>query len=267
MGLVSLTSDKHLFTVITNPKCACGTIKHWFYYVNNILPRTMAECLDQDLSPHDPYKGPRENWIDEKVMTQRVPPPDNYYRFIVVRNPWARLVSTFVEKVITKNSLYPGSTLHSDDYEYSCLNTKELTCKWCGIHGPTALPKDITFRQFVHRICGVADHQLDAHLIPQNSYYRGIKFNRVVKVENLVEDMDKVREDIGISDDFDFGICRWGEMPKADPADKVPEGLYDIPANQLKGPFPAYKHFYDQGLIDMVTRRYEVDGRFGYEYL
>jgi hypothetical protein len=93
------------------------------------------------------------------------------YQYIVVRNPYIRIVSFYCQKIIKKYEIGHRNLLHWYDNETSNY---------------------ITFEEFVKKLNEINVFYAERHLAPQTNGIFGLKFNKVVSLENFNEDIKDV---------------------------------------------------------------------------
>ena len=84
-----LVSHKYKFICFWNAKCGCGTVKSWFLNLHGIH--------EWEYSPHSEINKHTPT-VSKSELFQY--PLNEYYKFIIVRNPWNRLVSYYKNKKI-----------------------------------------------------------------------------------------------------------------------------------------------------------------------
>jgi hypothetical protein len=155
----------------------------------------------------------------------------DYFKFAFVRNPWDRLVSCYVDKIV-RNEV-PPKLLRS-----------------AGRADVEFYPK-MPFAEFVETVCRIPDRVANPHFRPQHLTVCGPNgkpmADFVGRFENLREDFARVAQEIGA------------------PELELPERNRKF-ASEERGSRP-YHDFYDARLRDMVYRRYEKDVEtFGYTF-
>ena len=146
-------SDTNKMIYFINPKCACTTIKAFL----------AATDLTLDV---DPTKIGQDGAFGKVDRIEDVSPYPDYFKFTFVRNPWDRLVSCYLEKVIGQR-------------------------RWIEIFGPTP-----SFADFVRVVHGIPDEEADIHY---RSQYLNVTdgagelvVDFVGRVENLQDDIRTV---------------------------------------------------------------------------
>jgi hypothetical protein len=98
------------------------------------------------------------------------------YQYIVVRNPYIRIVSFYSQKIVKK-------------YE---LGDRHI---WHWIKNPEE-SNYITFEEFVYKLNDINVYASERHLVPQTYGIVNEKFNHVVSLENFDEDIKIVCDEL-----------------------------------------------------------------------
>lgn len=223
MSRATLIDYRRKLILTINYKCASTKLIVWFR--SNIRN---YEHKDLKLS----------NAINRKyvIRTERVRNNRNYYRVMVVRNPYFRIVSCFLNRGFEN---------------YRPL--KELCQKrGCNL-------KDLTFRKFVRFLKGEDPKQMDGHWKPLTLDVQPQHYNKIIKLENIDAELSEVAKQFKMT-----------PFPKKEElqnfktvqlADKTLEQLQKMPDEVVR----HYKNYYTLGIQYKVKKMYKSDFlKFGY---
>jgi hypothetical protein len=144
-----LTSNKYKFNLCTIEKCACTTMRTWFVCIKT----------SQDFNQFRDKIFPD---IHERVQSYSDKFNEDYYSFAVVRNPYSRLVSTYLDKISNKNNrLYYNRNIKS-------------------------------FKDWILTLNRKGKLKFDIHWLPMYVGLENIKFDKICKLESLQKDIDFV---------------------------------------------------------------------------
>lgn len=193
------------------PKCANTSIK-----------RAFMQTMNRTGNPHGPKKFPT---ISKWTAAYKYP---KFFKFAFVRNPYARLVSCYVDKVASENFHYPFSRF--------------------GIHASTG------FREFVEIICKLPDFLSDQHFRSQN--YELVITDDVKQpwvVPDFIGNVETIETD-------------WPKVIKR--VEKISGmRLPPLPQERRTGAGDEWQEFFDRHTRGLVQTRYAMDFEvFGYDY-
>jgi hypothetical protein len=165
------------------------------------------------------------------------------YKFIMVRNPYNRLVSFYINKVVYQGN--PPWNL-KDTY------VDEVTIPHLG-KGNTG----ISFEEFIKLLSGVNVYSAERHLKPQSNGVLNMKFNKIVKMESFIEDIKEVCEKL----DFNYDKIIQKKSNHFERDSSITKKVFDKPSNWFReNSIPKnYELFYTQELKDIVFNLYEKD--------
>lgn len=210
MTFLTLINHKYKFVYFWNAKCACTTMKKWFLQTINI---------DVNGDVHDFLRNSEYTVSKESLEGEY----KNYFKFIVVRNPWNRLVSYYCNKNI--NGIDLGNS-----------------------------PLNCSFNEFVNHIVKYEDKYMEHHIQPQTYGLDNIDFDYVVKMENLEKDMKIVCSILEIP----INIFSFHNKTKIN--NNVKNKVFNWRPSQFKKyGIPPYKNFYNKALIGKVRTKYIED--------
>lgn len=172
----------------------------------------------------------------------------DYFKFTVVRSPWQRLTSAYLNKFVDvdKPSELMLSARTAIEGVYSLKNQS------------ADYQKSITFRQFLNYIVETDDQYLDVHWRPQHTFFRNIDLDFIGKLENLSSDFAYIRERLNIGEDMTLpqkNVTTYKNVSNLvdDCSDLYPSELKKLSSR------PIAQFFYTPDLIDLVKSRYKSD--------
>jgi len=259
-----LVSDELRVVYAYIPKSACTSVKTWLLRYGGFLP-TIARQYDEAEARGE--EGPDAHTVmSEQFALRRRSPAEiervlsdpSYFKFTVVRHPLRRLVSAYLDKVVkVKSPAY--NVIISGQVAAGCLSTGNLVNWLRGL--PLDRERSLTFREFVASLPKQRLENLDAHFREQDRLLRGIEFDLVGKLENLVQDFAAIQRHLNVS--TPLPMRNSGDYAIAE----VAECVADWPAAQFRlGKVAPWHRFYDEALLSECERFYAKDfARFGYE--
>jgi hypothetical protein len=227
-----LQNQEKNFSIIWNAKCACTTIKLWYLHTINdelfLKPYHNGEINIDRVHGYvgyniQPYRGRHPKNLE------------NHTTIMVVRNPYARMVSCYKDKVIRGK----GLTLRAP-------NTKPIL--------GYVYPYD-TFEQFIRKFDG---HPELNHHTSLYWYKHGaippFKDIEIVKTETLQHDMDKLINKLGL-EPYEFNKSNQTKQSTAEE-----KYVGNIKGEDLQNvELPSYKWFYNDETKEIVNRTYKSD--------
>lgn len=179
----------------------------------------------------------------------------NYFKFVIVRNPWARLVSTYANYFIR---LPVEKGMISDIAKQASRH----------IYGEEQFEKyvdQITFEQFVTYVNATHDSQLDPHCASQSKFLGGLPYDYIAKMETLEQDLTYIENKLKLP-------IHLGSYNKTRYAEPISSGhsyctLSPPQIRSLNHGIPSYEDFYNPSLIEIVRSRYGDDiENFNYNF-
>ena len=237
-------------------KVACSSFREMMVLLSNDL-KAKQKLADGSLDVH--YYALNNLGLDQYGYQRRQEIVNNqkYFKFVIVRNPWSRLVSgyfnKFVEDFWINNEPFDKSVVKS---VYQSQNL------------PLDYQKSITFRQFMEYCYRTEDMEMNPHWRPQHLFLGDIKFDFIGRFENLQQDFEYIKQKTNIPLD----------LPRRRPTVRN-KNIYSnldsktncsdyYPADFIRlNVCPNYQQFYTPDLIELVRERYQEDiTRFNYDF-
>ena len=236
------------------PKTGTTSIKHWFVatgaaepapgFAGDVHDLLRATCSMANLQP----AAAAALFDDRSVL-----------KFAFVRDPWTRLVSGYVDKLV--GAAPPALPL----IRHKWTRTLWGHCQWlcyrhlCGV-GPLQ-KRGLTFREFVETLCDTSPEALNRHFRPQSSILAGVPLDFVGRLEHFDADFRKLQQRLG-----DTPPPR-AEHRQRYQGDAAGECVADWPAPRLRdlNAFPHWTRFYTPDLMEQVAHYFAADfATFGY---
>jgi len=258
-----IVNPRHKFLYIWIPKVAGTSMKTWF------LSTLGVDRHSEDGGVHlyiDDHYGLAARDSGEARRLLR-----SYPRMVVVRNPWTRIASAYLDKFVREpvnmqnipvidfiHSKRGKKVVHSGTFRWETMGTStDLS-----VDPSIDYDEGISFQEFVSYLCETPDSELDVHWKPQHLFLGGRDSDSLLKLENLESDLRSFEEKTGIES---IGIPHHHRGKKATSASAA--DLSESPAGDLRkvlGEFHPAELFTPQ-LIKKVGNRYEKDAtRFNY---
>ena len=180
----------------------------------------------------------------------------DYFKFIIVRNPWARLVSTYANYFVR---LPAEKNIISDIAKSASEHTYGKECR-------LSQADNITFEQFVRYVSVTNDAELDIHCKSQSYFLGSFNYDFAAKMEHLDEDLTLIEKRLHLP----FKIKRFNKTAYSEsPEDnKLYSTFSSAEIRALESKVPNYTKFYTPELVEIVERRYAEDvERFSYSFL
>lgn len=173
---------------------------------------------------------------------------DNFFKFVVLRNPFERLVSGYIDKFVKPKAIFES---FAEPVIREVQNHLDLE------HNISA---SITFNQFVHYLARTEDDRLDAHWRPQHTFLdHGLfKFDLIIQFENLTPGLLLLQEKFGFEIKSQVvtnsHITKYGAF---DGSQKFHDAAPDI-LRSFDG-YPSGSQLYTPELEAIVRRRFSRD--------
>ncbi|MFC1578879.1 sulfotransferase family protein [Pseudomonadota bacterium] len=170
-----MVSERHKLFYIPVAKCACTSLKSMMVRLAAVAQAEIAMELGVHLVTDRFNTGVqlKDKPIDR---AREILASADYFKFSVIRDPFERLVSAYLEKFVYKR--------HS---ERNLLHTRSVIGAVQGT-ADIDLQRGISFDEFLEYILQHDPFDLDAHWRPQHLYFRGVPhISRIFRLENISE--------------------------------------------------------------------------------
>jgi len=218
MAFYCLVNHDRRFITCVNPKCGCTTVKDWFNHTLAVPKPDIYGSVHEFMVPA------------ETVATY-----DGYVKILIVREPLSRLVSFYYERVVRDDQTW----CFADDRH-------EVTLR------------EHTFRDFLRSLAALAERgvEFQHHLVPQTPAVGTVRFDEVVRLDELDERFVAINRKIGV----DYVPKHLNEHRYA--AAKRPRA-FDLPPSVLREePTHPVESFFDDELERVAGALYRDDLHF-----
>lgn len=214
------------------PKVASTTILKWYFELRGIKYKEEHDYInynrDQCCPNHEAIENP------------------SYYIFGFIRNPWRRLVSSYIQKIVGMEEWRRKEQELGKEVIYEIQKSKG--------EEPNLL-KGVTFKEFVLFLCNLSTTKMNNHWIPQHIFLQNEKLDFLGIMENLEEEFEFIQKKIGTK----IKLGRKNTIDYSSPSGKC---VAETSSTELRDGypyFPHYKDFYNLELIEMVESVYRGD--------
>lgn len=254
-GSEYLVSIPHKLLVCAIPKNGCTTIKRWFLAAVNAPTDTgydvHAQCRGYySLNCHPPE-------VAEKAFSE-------FYSFAFIRDPFTRIASAFIEKLIgpedhelfepAREVIEEVHRMHGARVELDTTAEVRFPGHTFTVPASSTVPyaRGITFREFVHYLAEAPDEALDNHWRPQAAFIGGRRLSHIGRIQDLSRMLPIIARERGLP------APEAGEHNRN--ADSPDDGSFhgDTLSRELhrRGIKPAIEGLYDDQIRAAVRRRF-----------
>ena len=247
-----LINKKKKFILFWMPKCGCTTVSWWFFKTL-ALENKVKSMPPDDLGAKVHYYRDRIYLGKRSFKHQRLGKyykNPRYFKFVVVRNPYWRIVGSYIGimhgKLSDKN-LYKEIEIKDED-------------------------NMISFSEFLDQLGEIDLHTSDNHFryqISNDCWRDDVEVDYIVYLEDLAKGLDLVNKKFN----FHIPIEKLYSRPKTAAVLNDDSELCDYSFNKLLDVFnkyngiPHYKHFYNSEILKKIQRIYEPDiSTLGYSF-
>ncbi len=217
------------------PKNACTLFK-------NLIVDNSDNKKEYDLSQQNIHQFLANRRDNIFPLLSCLESPD-YFKFVILRNPFARLASAYLDK-FAKHP-FPESFARDVIREVQQFLGLEIN-----------IEKSITFNQFIKYLARTKDRNLNDHWRPQNTFIGSVKFDLVGQFENLdyVIDFLQRKYKINIKKKVSSHITNYKDFS----SDLQFHQMYPNKLRNLDG-MPKVWQLYTPELEAIVRKRYAQD--------
>lgn len=181
-----MASEQHKLLYIPVAKCACTSLKSMMLKLAGIDEPEIATELGVHFVTDRFNTGVqlKDKPID---LAREILASDQYFKFSVIRNPFERLVSAYLEKFVYHRTA-----------ERNLLHTRQVIS---AVQGSADIDpvRGISFDQFVEYIFTQDPYDLDPHWRPQFLYFLGVPhISRIFRLDNIGQLEQYLQQDLGI---------------------------------------------------------------------
>ncbi len=244
------------------PKVACTSLKDW-------LDGLVAEPGDQpSADPRVVHARVLERCGLRNVSRRQarlICADERFIRFALVRNPWERLVSSFLNKFVplersAQRALVRRSRLRTRQ-RLTLVSADEPQSATAAVDRV----EGFTFREFVDYVSTERPLKLDKHWRPQHLFLAAHRFDFVGRFESLSVDFSRICELVGLEPTLLNRRNATSYGLDVEPT----RSFADCPLWELRAmpAFPRWRQFYTQQLVAQVAAVYRADiARFNYSW-
>ena len=236
-------SHRHRLIFLSIPKNANSFLRSIF--VNNHPAAASYDPTRESVIAYHRRAGSR----DIAIGARRIGVYPHYRRVVALRDPFSRLVSAFLDKIVKP---------HADPHA-----TPPRPRFWRQLsrhHGRAIGPDTLTFREFAAHVLATPETRRNRHCRSQTHYLGGERFSfygDLADMRGLLQHFEDCGMDTALAPSRNHKRTRY-EPPDDAAADRL---VADQPVAALAGQaaFPAAKRFFDPALCEHVSRGFAAD--------
>ncbi|WP_293089411.1 sulfotransferase family 2 domain-containing protein [Okeania sp. SIO3B5] len=248
-----ILNHQYRFVYCPIPKNASSSFKTLAIQLSNV--QNKDEKILRDVHK---YAQENFNLAKEGENAYQILNGNDYFKFVVVRNPWKRLVSAYVEKFVNNRirSFTQMKKIKHKDTITAIYKHKGLQVDY---------EKSISFREFLDYLKFTPDEELNVHWKPQYLFLGNNRFDYILKLENIANDFEYLQKKLKIS----LSLPQRNKTNYVQTSQEKQEKDLDYSVlypSEFKGiKIPSYQEFYTSELVELVKERYREDiSRFNY---
>lgn len=242
-GALPFINDEKKFIMFWMPRCGYTTSIYWFFGTLGLHNEidTLYPELELLFRVHryawevwpKKYYGDQETHQILETVVEKITDPD-YYKFVIVRNPYSRLVS-----------LFRGFMANPELFDILVPDKNEK----------------ISFAQFVENLFKINLYFCDFHLRYQTAnicWGSGIQLDDIIELEQLREGLDRLNRKFGL----DVPIIKMNaskKMPRTEGLCFADHHFDDLKKLYQSEGLPHYTSFYTPELKEKVSKLFKPD--------
>lgn len=235
-----LVDRRHRLLFCPIGKNACSSLKRLIVTLSDLDHK---ELINQDVHVHIDRFTTGAKLLDYSgdEARQMMQSPD-YFKFAVVRDPFERLVSAYIEKFVI-NRLMEPQHVHTGPVVGAIQGT-----------GSPDYEIGISFAEFVRYVTTQNPEQLDNHWRLQSSYLRGVCYDRIYRLDEL----DELRSDLVERTGVPIEIGNWNRSSSTD--SRFVPGASSMLPGELEKPAQIHRRsFMENELIFRIVTYFMED--------
>ncbi len=216
-----MVSEEHKLFYIPVAKCACTSLKSLMVRLAGVDRADIAMELGVHFVTDRFNTGVqlKDKPID---LAREILASDDYFKFSVIRDPFERLVSAYLEKFVYKRASW-RNRVHTEQVVREVQGSAHFD-----------LQTGISFNQFIEHILRQDPYDLDPHWRPQYLYFQGVPhISRIFRLENIDQLEQYLLQQLGIE-------IHLGHANATRKSDLILPGVSELVASELD----------DKGAID-----------------
>lgn len=187
------SSEHHKYAYVETPKVACSTIKYYLQLLEYDGDRSKV-YFNVHVREKSPIRRVNELNYSESQIAQLLSGPE-YFRFTFVRNPYTRILSCYLEKIVQRS--YTNRFVQHETKKRGTDNRFAML----GIE----VDADISFVEFLQAVKKQSIKDMDIHWMRQVDILgtlNGFKYDFIGRFEHFDADFSRVLERLGAPADW-----------------------------------------------------------------